>query len=39
VEYYNPDALQAISANAVTVYVHDGETQQVNVTLAPKERP
>jgi hypothetical protein len=39
VEYYNPDALQAISANAVTVYVHDGETQQVNVTLATKERP
>jgi hypothetical protein len=39
VEYYNADALQAISANAVTVYVHDGETQQVNVTLATPLAP
>ncbi len=35
VEYYNPKALQAISSNAVTVYVRDGETQQIRVKLAP----
>jgi hypothetical protein len=39
VEYYNPQALQQISSNAVTVYVSDGETQQVSVKLAPKEQP